>query len=56
MEEIANLIFNNGVGVACLCFMFYFMQTTMKDVTNTLKELEKSLILIQTKIDTLERK
>lgn len=56
MEEIANLIFNNGVGVACLIFMMYFMQTTMRDVTNTLTEIQKVLTSLQEKIDNIERK
>lgn len=56
MEQVANIMFNNGVGIACLLYMMYFMQTTMKDMQKTMEEVQKVLISLQTKIDSLERK
>lgn len=61
MEDIVELITNNGIGVVCVCFMIYFISTTLKDNNKVLDEIQKTLVSIQTtlnmltgRVDTLE--
>lgn len=49
-EEIIKLIVNNGIGVACVVYIMYFNSTTMKEITNTLLEMQKQLVAINTKL------
>lgn len=53
MEEIVELITNNGIGVVCVCFMIYFISTTLKDNNKVLDEIQKTLISIQTTLNML---
>lgn len=61
MEDIVELVTNNGIGVVCVCFMIYFISTTLKDNNKVLDEIQKTLVSIQTtlnmltgRVDTLE--
>lgn len=49
-EEIIKLIVDNGIGVACVVYIMYFNSTTMKEITNTLLEMQKQLVAINTKL------
>ena len=49
-EEIIKLIVDNGIGVACVIYIMYFNSTTMKEITNTLLEMQKQLVAINTKL------
>lgn len=53
MEDIMNVIFNYGVGVACLGYLMYFQLTTMKDNNQVLDEIQKTLVAIQTTLQSL---
>lgn len=57
-QTILDIIFNYGVGIACLIYLMYFQSTTMKDliktqqgVIKTLEEMNHRLDLIENKID-----
>ena len=61
MEELINIITQNGIGVVCVGFMIYFISTTLKDNNKVLDEIQKTLVSIQTtltmmtsRVDTLE--
>lgn len=63
MEELINLITNNGIGVICVAFMIYFINTTMKDnnkilddIGKTLIEINSNLTALSTRVDKLEDK
>jgi uncharacterized protein YoxC len=63
MEELINLITNNGIGVICVAFMIYFINTTMKDnnkilddIGKTLVEINSNLTTLSTRVDKLEDK
>ena len=63
MEEMVNLITNNGIGVICVAFMMYFINTTMKDNNKILDDIQKTLVsinanltLLSTRVDKLETK
>ena len=51
MEDIINLITNNGLGVVCVIYMIYFQNTTMKEMLRTLSSINERLTLIEDKID-----
>lgn len=47
METIVNLISQNGIGVVCVAFMIYFINTTLKDNNTILSEIQKTLVSVQ---------
>lgn len=62
MEDLVTLITQNGIGVVCVAFMIYFINTTLKDNNKVLDEMQKTLISIQTtltmmtqRVDELEK-
>ena len=50
MEEIVNLIMNNGLGVVCVGYLIYFQSTTMKEMLNALTGINTRLSIIEEKI------
>ncbi len=56
MKEIADLIFNYGVGIACVVYLIYFQSTTMKEMLQTLSNINNRLTAIETKIDEIDEK
>lgn len=50
MEEIVNLITNNGIGVCCVAYLIYFQNTTMKEMLKSLTDISTKLALIEEKI------
>jgi hypothetical protein len=53
MEELINLITQNGIGVICVAFMIYFINTTMKDNNKILDDIQKTLVAINANLTTL---
>ena len=53
MEELINLITQNGIGVICVAFLMYFINTTMKDNNKILDDMQKTLVSINTNLTTL---
>lgn len=53
MEELINMITNNGIGVICVAFMIYFINTTMKDNNKILDDMQKTLVAINVNLTTL---
>lgn len=52
MEAIVNLIVNNGIGVVCVGYIIYFVNTTMKQLT---ENQEKTNLILQSVTDRLEK-
>lgn len=50
MEEIVNLIMNNGLGVVCVGYLIYFQSTTMKEMLNALTGINTRLAVIEEKL------
>lgn len=50
MEEIVNLIMNNGLGVVCVGYLIYFQSTTMKEMLNALTGINTRLSIIEEKL------
>lgn len=53
MEELINLLTQNGIGVICVAFLIYFINTTMKDNNKILDDIQKTLVAINTNLTTL---
>lgn len=53
MEELINLITQNGIGVICVAFMIYFINTTLKDNNKILDDVQKTLVAINTNLTTI---
>lgn len=63
MEQIIQVVVQNGVGVASFVALLYFMATSLKDIKNSTEEISKTLLLIQnnltslqTRVETIENK
>lgn len=50
MKEIADIVVNNGIGMACVIYLIYFQSTTMKEMLNTLSLINERLSVIETKV------
>lgn len=50
MQELINLLTNNGIGIVCVAYLIYFQNTTMKSMLETLTSIDKRLLLIEDKI------
>ena len=48
MEDIIKVITDNGISVACLVFMMYYILVTQKEQNKTLDEISKTLTAIVT--------
>lgn len=53
MEEIVNVLMNNGIGFASFLALIYFMSTSLKDIKASNQEISKTLIAIQTALTSL---
>lgn len=56
MEQLINMVVQNGVGVASFIALLYFMGTSLKDIQNTTEEISKTLLLIQNNLTTLQNR
>lgn len=56
MNDIIQLIVNNGIGVVCVAYMIYFQLTTMKDMNKTLNEMTSTLKLMNQDIEEIKGK
>ena len=53
MENLINLITQNGIGVICVAFLIYFINTTMKDNNKILDDIQQTLVAINSNLTTL---
>lgn len=53
MADLINLITQNGIGVICVAFLIYFINTTMKDNNKILDDIQKTLVAINGNLTTL---
>lgn len=54
MEEIINLIVNNGIGVVCVAYLIYFQSTTMKEMNKTLDNVNENLTRMNERLSSIE--
>lgn len=55
MQEIIQLITDNGISIVCVGYMIYFQLTTMKDIQKTMSEMTTTLELIKEEIKDLKK-
>lgn len=48
MEDIINIILNNGLGVASFIVLIYFVKQYLDKTSGAIEEVNKSLLAIQT--------
>lgn len=48
MDDIINIILNNGLGVASFIVLIYFVKQYLDKTSGAIEEVNKSLIAIQT--------
>lgn len=51
--DFINLITQNGIGVVCVIFLMYFINTTLKDNNKILDEIQQTLVSINTNLTNL---
>lgn len=51
MQELIQLISNNGIGIVCVAYLIYFQSTTMKSMLEALNSINERLTLIEDKLD-----
>lgn len=51
MEEMVKLVVDNGIGVACVVFLIYFINSTMKDNNKILDQIQQTLVAMKTTLD-----
>lgn len=63
MQELFTVVVENGISlgsfIALLYFIFYDKKQTndiLKDVSNNLTEIQKSLVLLNERVNDLEKK
>ena len=54
VEEIINLIVNNGIGVVCVAYLIYFQSTTMKEMNKTLDNVNDNLTRMNERLSSIE--
>ena len=53
MEEIFNLIVQNGIGVASFGFLLFYIYNDKKDSTKVMKEISNTLTGVNISLNTL---
>lgn len=53
MEEMIKLLVDNGIGVVCVGFMIYFINSTLRDNNKVLGEIKETLVSVQTTLNNL---
>lgn len=55
MQDLINLIVNNGIGVVCVAYMIYFQCTTLKELLKNVSENTNVLKSIDVRLSELEK-
>jgi len=51
MEDLVQMVVNNGLGVVCVVYLIYFQNTTMSKMLETLGGIDKRLAIIEEKLE-----
>ena len=54
MQDLINLITNNGIGIVCVAYLIYFQSTTMTKMIDTLGSIDNRLQKIENRIEVKE--
>lgn len=53
--ELVEIITNNGIGVVCVAFMIYFINTSLKQNNEILGKIEQTLVALTSRVSDLEQ-
>lgn len=53
--ELVEIITNNGIGVVCVAFMIYFINTSLKQNNEILGKIEQTLVALTSRVEDLEQ-
>lgn len=53
VQDLVNILVNNGVAVACVAYFMYFNNTTMKEFTKAMTDMQATMIKVVEKLDTM---
>lgn len=56
VEQIVNVVVQNGIGVGSFIALLYFMNTSLKDIKSSTEEITKTLISIQGNLNSLSQR
>ena len=56
MEDIINVLVNNGLGFASFVALIYFYIYIMKDIKSTNEEILKTLVTMQTALNLMNNR
>lgn len=56
VEQIINVVVQNGIGVGSFIALLYFMNTSLKDIKTNTEEITKTLILMQGNLNSLAQR
>lgn len=56
MEQLLNLVVQNGIGVGSFIALLYFMGTSLKDIKETTEQTARTLLLIQNNLTSLQER
>lgn len=56
MEDIINLIVNNGIGIVCVGYMIYDRLTATKEMNKVLLKMTETLNAVNTRLTIIEDK
>lgn len=56
MEQVINIIVQNGLGVGSFIALIFFMYTSLNDIKNSSEEISKTLLMIQTNLTNLQNR
>ena len=51
MEEMIKVISDNGISIVCVAYLIYFQSTTMRQILETLTNMNTRLMFIENKLD-----
>lgn len=47
MQEVVDVIFNNGIGVGCLIYFMWFNKSVLEKMNDTLSKISERLSIIE---------
>lgn len=53
VQDLVNILVNNGVAVACVAYFMYFNNTTMKEFTKAMTDIQITMIKVVEKLETM---
>ncbi len=56
MQEITNVVMNNGLGFASFVALLWFISKYMDNMKSTIEEIAKTLSSIQTNLTSLQNR